>query len=84
MYDEAVVQYFWNIRCSFLKKMLQNRRRRPKNFRGLHGSCLQKYQRSPCLFEDEGADIAGMSNADLAEAEEVFAIPDGRYLIVEA
>ena len=35
-------------------------------------------------FEDEGADIAGMSNADLAEAEEVFAIPDGRYLIVEA
>ena len=35
-------------------------------------------------FEDEGADIAGMSNTDLAEAEEVFAIPDGRYLIVEA
>lgn len=23
-------------------------------------------------FEDEGADIAGMSNADLAEAEEVL------------
>ena len=35
-------------------------------------------------FEDEGADIAGMSNEDLAEAEEVFSIPDGRYLIVEA
>ena len=31
-----------------------------------------------------GAGIAGMSYADLAEAEEVFAIPDGRYLIVEA
>jgi len=25
-----------------------------------------------------------MSNEDLAEAEEVFSIPDGRYLIVEA
>lgn len=35
-------------------------------------------------FEDEGADIAGMSNVELAEAAEVFALPDGRYLIVEA
>ncbi len=35
-------------------------------------------------FEDEGADIAGMSNDELQEAEEVFALPDGRYLIVEA
>lgn len=35
-------------------------------------------------FEDEGADIAGMSNEELAEASEVFALPDGRYLIVEA
>lgn len=35
-------------------------------------------------FEDEGADIAGMSNEELAEASEVFALPDGRCLIVEA
>ena len=35
-------------------------------------------------FEEEGADIAGMSNEELQEAEEVFALPDGRYLIVEA
>ena len=35
-------------------------------------------------FEDEGTDIAGMSNEELQEAEEVFALPDGRYLIVEA
>ena len=35
-------------------------------------------------FKEEGADIAGMSNEELAEAEEVFALPDGRYLIVEA
>lgn len=35
-------------------------------------------------FEEEGADIAGMSKEELAEASEVFALPDGRYLIVEA
>ena len=35
-------------------------------------------------FEDQGADIEGMSLHDLEEASEVFALPDGRYLIVEA
>ena len=35
-------------------------------------------------FKEEGADIAGMSSEDLAEQAEVFALPDGRYLIVEA
>ena len=34
-------------------------------------------------FDEEGADITGMSDDDLAEAEEVFALPDGRYLVVE-
>ena len=35
-------------------------------------------------LKEEGADIAGMSSEDLAEQAEVFALPDGRYLIVEA
>lgn len=35
-------------------------------------------------FEDQGADIEGMSLKDLEEASEVFALLDGRYLIVEA
>lgn len=35
-------------------------------------------------FEDEGADISGMSLKDLEEQEEVFSLPSGRYLIVEA
>ena len=35
-------------------------------------------------FKEEGADIAGMSSGELAEQAEVFALPDGRYLIVEA
>ena len=35
-------------------------------------------------FEEEGVDVEGMSAEELAEASEVFAIPDGTYLIVEA
>ncbi len=34
-------------------------------------------------FDENGADIAGMSDDELEEASEVFALSDGRYLIVE-
>lgn len=30
-----------------------------------------------------GADVEGMSDEELEEASEVFALPDGKYLIVE-
>lgn len=33
-------------------------------------------------FQDE-TDISGMSKEDILDQSEVFAIPDGRYLIVE-
>ncbi len=35
-------------------------------------------------FEETGADIAGMSEEELKGSSEVFALSDGRYLIVEA
>ena len=34
-------------------------------------------------FEEEGVDIAEMDEDEILEADEVFAIGDGRYLIVE-
>lgn len=35
-------------------------------------------------FEECGGDISGMSNQEIEEAAEVFKLPDGRYLIVDA
>ena len=35
-------------------------------------------------FEESGADVDGMSMEELMDASEVFALSDGRYLIVEA
>lgn len=35
-------------------------------------------------FDAEGVDIAGLSLDDLEELEEVFALPSGKYLVVEA
>lgn len=34
-------------------------------------------------FEENGADIEGMSLEELEEASEVFALPSGGYLVVE-
>ena len=34
-------------------------------------------------LEESGADVEGMSAEELEEASEVFALPDGKYLIVE-
>ena len=34
-------------------------------------------------FEEKGADVDGMSDEELEEASEVFALPGGQYLVVE-
>ena len=34
-------------------------------------------------FDENGTDISYMSDDDLEEASEVFALPSGRYLVVE-
>ena len=34
-------------------------------------------------FEESGADVDHMSDEELEDASEVFALPDGKYLIVE-
>lgn len=35
-------------------------------------------------FDEEGVDLDGMDLEELLNAEEIFAVGDGRYLIVEA
>lgn len=82
MYDEAVVQYFLEHQMQLFK---ENVAESPEEAEEFLEDCMavvcKNIKEVRAYFEDEGADIAGMSNADLAEAEEVFAIPDGRYLI---
>ena len=85
MYDEVVVQYFLENQLQLLKEKVAET---PEEAEGFLEDCMavvcKNIKEVRAYFEDEGADIAGMSNEDLAEAEEVFSIPDGRYLIVEA
>lgn len=34
-------------------------------------------------FDENGADVEGMSDEELEDASEVFALPNGQYLVVE-
>jgi len=34
-------------------------------------------------LDESGLDVCGMSLEEIGEADEVFALPDGRYLVVE-
>ena len=74
MYDEAVVQYFLEHQMQLFK---ENVAESPEEAEEFLEDCMavvcKNIKEVRAYFEDEGAD-----------AEEVFAIPDGRYLIVEA
>lgn len=41
------------------------------------------YKDVKAYFEENGADTAGMTREELLEQAEVFAMPDGKFLIVE-
>ena len=78
MYDEAVVQYFLEHQMQLFK---ENVAESPEEAEEFLEDCMavvcKNIKEVRAYFEDEGADIAGMSNADLAEAEE-YAMPKYR------
>ncbi|MCD7818695.1 MAG: glyoxalase [Lachnospiraceae bacterium] len=41
------------------------------------------YKELKRYFRENGGDISGMSKEEILEQAEVFALPDGKYLIVE-
>ena len=85
MYDEAVVQYFLEHQMQLFK---ENVAESPEEAEEFLEDCMavvcKNLKEVKAYFEDQGADIEGLSLRDLEEASEVFALPDGRYLIVEA
>ena len=85
MYDEVCLDAFLEQQGKLFKETVAENREEAEAFledcmAGV-GKNLKEVQE---YFKEEGADIAGMSREELADAAEVFALPDGRYLIVEA
>lgn len=85
MYDEGCLTYFLEHQEQLLKEPVAET---PEEAEAFLEECMavicKNIKEVRLYFEEEGVDIAGMSMEELAEASEVFALPDGRFLIVEA
>lgn len=85
MYDEMCLQIFLEHQDQLLKEPVAETLEEAEEFlEDCMAVVCKNIKEVRAYFEEEGADITGMSNEELAEASEVFALPDGRYLIVEA
>lgn len=85
MYDEVCLEAFLEQQTKLLKEPVAETEEEAEEFlEDCMAVVCKNIKEVRAYFEDEGADIAGMSNEELADAAEVFVLPDGRYLVVEA
>lgn len=84
-FDEACLEYFLAHQEQLLPEPVAETMEEAEEFlEDCMAVVCKNLKEVKAYFEDQGADIEGMSLQDLEEASEVFALPDGRYLIVEA
>jgi hypothetical protein len=84
MFDETVCRAFLDQQDRLLKEPVAETIEEAEDFlEDCMAVVCKDIKEVRAYFKEEGVDITGMSLEDLADAEEVFAIPDGRYLIVE-
>ena len=72
-FDEKVLDVFLEKQLQLFPEEVAATREEAKDFLD---ECM--------AFDEEGVDISEMNEADILDADEVFAIGDGRFLIVEA
>ena len=84
-YDEVCLNYFLEHQSQLFDENVADSLEEAEAF-------LEDYMAVICdsikevkqFLDESGADVSGMSNHEIEEAEEVFSLPDGRYLVVEA
>lgn len=83
-YDKECLEYFLEHQEQLLPERIAETMDEAEEFlEDCMAVVVKNIKEVRAYFEDE-ADIAGMSNEELLEASEVFALPSGRFLIVEA
>lgn len=82
-YDDEVLEYFLkNQRQLFAEDVAET----PEEADEFLSDCMAvvcKDLKEVRDYFDEVADVTGMSDEELLEAEEVFKLPSGRFLVVE-
>ncbi len=84
MYDEKVLKCFLDNQMQLYPEPVANTMEEAEDFLE---ECLavvvDSVEEVLEFFEEEGIDVEGMDEESILEADEVFEIGDGRYLIVE-
>lgn len=84
-YDEICIRYFLEHQSQLFDEPVAESPEEAEEFLSDCMAVICRNLREVKEYLDEsGADITGMNDQDIEEAEEVFALPDGRYLVVEA
>ena len=84
-FDEAVLQCFLDNQEQLFSKTVMSTYEEAEDFlidsmAVIVNSIAEVWE----YFEEEGLDTDGMTEDDIVETPEVFALGDGRYLIVQA
>ncbi|MCD7980921.1 MAG: glyoxalase [Clostridiales bacterium] len=84
-YDRTCIQVFLENQLQLFPEKVADTPEEAEEFLEMCMACVCKNLREvrDC-FDEYGADISGMTKTDLEKADEVFPLPDGRYLVVLA
>ena len=79
-YDEECLQTFLNMQSQLFAETLEEAEAFLEDCMAVVVDSIKDVRD---YLDESGADISGMSDEELEEASEVFALPNGQYLIVE-
>ena len=84
MYDEEILTYFLENQLQlFPDPVAENVDEAEEFLEDCFAVVCQNLKEVKDYFEEAGLDVSGMSDEEIVDASEVFALPDGRFLIVE-
>lgn len=83
-YDEEILHYFLEHQTQlFPEAVVESPEEAEEFLEDCMAVVCKNIKEVRDYFDDAGMDVAGMREEELLEASEVFAIPDGRFLVVE-
>ena len=83
-YDDAVLECFLNNQLQLFPEPVADSMEEAESFlEDCMAVVVDGVEEVLEYFEEEGIDTEGAAGADILEADEVFEVGDGRYLIVE-
>ena len=83
-YDEECIQFFLENQLQLFPGAVAEPPGEAEEFLDDCMAVVCDSRKEALAYLEEGMDVSGMSEEEILESEEVFALPSGRYLIVEA